>query len=86
MARFDVFRFDGGYVLDVQADHLTRFETRVVAPLLPAGWESLRLSFITDRPAEEPGFALERQEGEGRSLRYTTCLKVGADRIWNSLI
>ena len=36
------------------------------------GWESLRLSFITDRPAEEPGFALERQETGGRMLRYTT--------------
>jgi len=36
------------------------------------GWESLRLSFITDRPEEEPGFALERQEGGGRSIRYTT--------------
>lgn len=35
-------------------------------------WESLRLSFITDRPAEEPGFALERQEIDGRSIRYTT--------------
>lgn len=37
MARFDVFRFQSGYVLDVQADHLTRFETRVVAPLLLDG-------------------------------------------------
>jgi ribulose-bisphosphate carboxylase small chain len=36
------------------------------------GWESLRLSFIVNRPAEEPGFALVRQEGEGRTLRYTT--------------
>ena len=36
------------------------------------GWESLRLSFITDRPEEEPGFALERQEVGGRMLRYTT--------------
>ena len=36
------------------------------------GWESLRLSFITDRPDEEPGFALERQEVGGRSVRYTT--------------
>lgn len=36
------------------------------------GWESLRLSFITDRPEEEPGFALERQEIGGRSVRYTT--------------
>ena len=35
-------------------------------------WESLRLSFLTDRPAEEPGFALERQETNGRDIRYTT--------------
>ena len=36
------------------------------------GWESLRLSFITDRPAVEPGFALERQERGGRQIAYTT--------------
>ena len=36
------------------------------------GWESLRLSFITDRPEEEPGFALERHEIGGRMVRYTT--------------
>lgn len=36
------------------------------------GWESLRLSFIVHRPAEEPGFALERQEVAGRAIRYTT--------------
>ncbi len=36
------------------------------------GWESLRLSFITDRPEEEPGFALERHEMGGRTVRYTT--------------
>jgi len=36
------------------------------------GWESLRLSFITDRPANEPGFALERQERAGRQIGYTT--------------
>ncbi|HET7756639.1 MAG TPA: ribulose bisphosphate carboxylase small subunit [Steroidobacteraceae bacterium] len=36
------------------------------------GRESLRLSFIVGRPPREPGFALERQEGAGRSLRYTT--------------
>jgi ribulose-bisphosphate carboxylase small chain len=35
-------------------------------------WESLRLSFIADRPAEEPGFALERTEVDGRAIRYTT--------------
>jgi len=36
------------------------------------GRESLRLSFIVGRPAKEPGFRLERQEGPGRSVRYTT--------------
>jgi ribulose-bisphosphate carboxylase small chain len=36
------------------------------------GWESLRLSFIVNRPLEEPGFTLVRQEGEGRTIRYTT--------------
>jgi ribulose-bisphosphate carboxylase small chain len=36
------------------------------------GWESLRLSFLTDRPAKEPGFALERTEVAGRGIRYTT--------------
>ncbi|KAB7643743.1 ribulose bisphosphate carboxylase small subunit [Polymorphobacter fuscus] len=36
------------------------------------GWESLRLSFITDRPAKESGFALVRQELGGRHTAYTT--------------
>ena len=36
------------------------------------GRESLRLSFIVNRPEEEPGFALERQEAQGRNVRYTT--------------
>jgi ribulose-bisphosphate carboxylase small chain len=36
------------------------------------GRESLRLSFIVGRPATEPGFGLMRQEGPGRSVRYTT--------------
>ncbi len=35
------------------------------------GWETVRLSFIVNRPAEEPGFALERQEAAGRNVRYT---------------
>jgi ribulose-bisphosphate carboxylase small chain len=35
------------------------------------GRESLRLSFIVGRPPSEPGFALERQEGPGRGVRYT---------------
>lgn len=36
------------------------------------GWESVKLSFIVNRPQEEPGFRLARQEVSGRNLRYTT--------------
>ena len=36
------------------------------------GRESLRLSFIVNRPQKEPGFALTRQEGPGRTVHYTT--------------
>jgi ribulose-bisphosphate carboxylase small chain len=36
------------------------------------GWESVRLSFIVNRPKEEPGFRLDRQESIGRNMRYTT--------------
>ena len=36
------------------------------------GIESIRLSFIVNRPANEPGFGLIRQEGENRMVRYTT--------------
>jgi ribulose-bisphosphate carboxylase small chain len=35
-----------------------------------SGWETVRLSFIVQRPAEERGFTLERQEGPGRLQRY----------------
>ncbi len=35
------------------------------------GVESVRLSFIVNRPPREPGFALERQEAPGRTIRYT---------------
>ena len=36
------------------------------------GWESVKLSFIVNRPKEEPGFTLERQESSGRMVRYQT--------------
>jgi ribulose-bisphosphate carboxylase small chain len=35
------------------------------------GWETVRLSFIVHRPADEPGFRLERTEDRGRTIRYT---------------
>ena len=36
------------------------------------GVESLRLSFLVNRPKNEPGFALVREEAAGRQIRYTT--------------
>ncbi len=44
---------------------------RVVAFDATPGWESIRLSFIANRPQHEPGFRLSRVETSGRSLNYT---------------
>ncbi len=35
-----------------------------------AGWETVRLSFIAQRPAVEARYRLERGEGPGRTLHY----------------
>jgi ribulose-bisphosphate carboxylase small chain len=34
------------------------------------GIESIAMSFIVNRPANEPGFGIARIEGAGRSMRY----------------
>lgn len=34
------------------------------------GWETVRLSFIVQRPAKEEGFRLDRTEEAGRNQRY----------------
>ena len=44
---------------------------RVIAFDASPGWESIRMSFIVNRPKTEPGFRVVRQEGEGRVVRYT---------------
>jgi ribulose-bisphosphate carboxylase small chain len=44
---------------------------RLVAFDSTRGIESVAMSFIVNRPEREPGFALDRQEGAGRSIRYT---------------
>ncbi len=36
------------------------------------GWEFVRISFIVNRPQDEPGFRLSRQESVGRNMRYST--------------
>jgi len=35
------------------------------------GVESLRMSFIVNRPAAEPGFRVERTDTRGRNMQYT---------------
>jgi ribulose-bisphosphate carboxylase small chain len=35
------------------------------------GIETIVMSFIVNRPPNEPGFTLVRQEGAGRTMRYT---------------
>ena len=35
------------------------------------GFETMRLSFIVNRPADEPGFRLNLEEGWGRTQRYS---------------
>lgn len=35
------------------------------------GFETMRMSFIVNRPAVEPGFRLERAEAQGRVQRYS---------------
>jgi len=45
---------------------------RVTAFDSTRGWETLRMSYLVNRPSVEPGFALERQERGGRSISYTT--------------
>jgi ribulose-bisphosphate carboxylase small chain len=44
------------------------------------GWESLRLSFLVNRPAREPSFVLDRQESTGRMVRYTTRVEASGDK------
>ncbi len=52
---------------------------RVLAFDATPGWESVRLSFIVNRPKVEPGFRLSRTEGPGRTVQYTTT-SYAADR------
>jgi ribulose-bisphosphate carboxylase small chain len=35
------------------------------------GFETTRLSFIVNRPTNEPGYRLIRKEGKGRNVEYT---------------
>jgi ribulose-bisphosphate carboxylase small chain len=49
--------------------HLSKY-IKVVAFDSQRGVESIRMSFIVNRPADEPGFDLLRAEGRGRNVAY----------------
>ena len=44
---------------------------RVTAFDSTRSWETPRMSFIVNRPKNEPGFMVERQERDGRTVGYT---------------
>lgn len=63
-----------GVLLEVNAcrtaypDHYVRVNAYDARP----GRQTMALSFIVQRPAEEPGFRLDRQECSDRRISYTT--------------
>lgn len=62
-----------GVMQELQACRLAQPEhyIRINAFDSSRGFETVRLSFIAQRPSVEPGFQLERSEGKGRNIRYT---------------
>jgi ribulose-bisphosphate carboxylase small chain len=62
-----------GAMLEVAACRKAHSRTyiRVNAFDSTRGFETTRLSFIVNRPANEPGFALKRQEVGGRNIHYS---------------
>lgn len=72
MPMFDL-RDPAGIMMEVQDCRKTYPDQyiRVTAFDSTRGWETPRMSFIVNRPKEEPGFRLIRQESDGRHIRYT---------------
>jgi ribulose-bisphosphate carboxylase small chain len=69
---FDL-RDAAGAVQEVQACRLANPDhyIRINAFDSTRGWETVRLSFIVQRPAKEREFRLERTETRGRNIHYT---------------
>lgn len=69
---FDL-RDAAGVLLELEAARQTFPEHYIKLNAFDAtrGIESVRLSFIVNRPTREPGFALIREEAAGRAIRYT---------------
>ena len=62
-----------GVLMELNACRATfpDYYVRLMAFDSTRGIESIAMSLIVNRPADEPGFGLVRQEAEGRTLRYT---------------
>ena len=62
-----------GAMLEVRACRKAHPQTYVRVNAFDAtrGFETTRLSFIVNRPTEEPGFLLKRHEVGGRKIQYT---------------
>ena len=71
MPMFDL-RDAAGVMMELQAcrQAFPNHYIRLMAFDSTRGVESIAMSFVVNRQATEPGFALERQEGAGRTMRY----------------
>jgi ribulose-bisphosphate carboxylase small chain len=76
---FDI-KDPAGVMLEVTACRKAHSEKyiKVLAFDSKKGFETVRMSFIVNRPAEEPGFELVRAEGPDRQVRYTMRSYAGA--------
>lgn len=72
MPMFDL-KDPAGILMEINECRKTfpNYYVRVTAFDSSRGWETPRMSFIVNRPDEEPGFRLVRQERDGRSMGYT---------------
>ena len=72
MPMFDL-RDAAGVLLELNACRATfpNHYVRLMAFDSTRGVESIAMSLVVNRPGDEPGFGLVRQEAEGRTLRYT---------------
>ncbi len=73
MPMFDL-KDAAGVIMEVKAcrDAFPNHYIKVNAFDSTRGFETMRLSFIVNRPKGEPGFRLVRSEDQGRTVRYTT--------------
>ena len=73
MPMFDL-KDPAGALMDVRSCRQTfpNHYIRLMAFDSTRGVETIAMSFIVNRPADEPGFLMDRQEVDGRRMRYST--------------